>query len=117
MVYSFIVDFKEVNVADIDTLPMLTYLQTELQCQLRHERLNREERVCCLAVGQGSLGAGEALCALSQSSANIFETDFSTQVNDLPDEVRNFRTSTHCDSPSAAETPRSPTPVYDVSFM
>uniref|UniRef100_A0A915BPX1 Uncharacterized protein n=1 Tax=Parascaris univalens TaxID=6257 RepID=A0A915BPX1_PARUN len=88
-------------------------LITELQCQLRHERLNREQRVCCLAVGQGSLGAGEALCALSQSSSNIFETDFSVQVNDLLDEVRNFRTSTHCDSPSAAETPRSPTPFYD----
>lgn len=89
----------------------------ELQCQLRHERLNREERSCCGTLGEGSLGAGEALCALSQSSANLFETGFTAQTIDLPDEVRNFRTSTQCDSPSVAETPRSATSIFDVSFI
>ncbi|KHN70678.1 hypothetical protein Tcan_10216 [Toxocara canis] len=88
---------------------------SELQCQLRHERLSREERACTVALRQDSLGAGEALCALSQSSANLFENDFTTQqqFNDLPDEVRNFRVAARCDSPSAAETPLSSTPAFE----
>uniref|UniRef100_A0A183TYP2 Fibrous sheath-interacting protein 1 n=1 Tax=Toxocara canis TaxID=6265 RepID=A0A183TYP2_TOXCA len=92
---------------------------SELQCQLRHERLSREERACTVALRQDSLGAGEALCALSQSSANLFENDFTTQqqFNDLPDEVRNFRVAARCDSPSAAETPLSSTPAFEVSFV
>ncbi|VDK44006.1 unnamed protein product [Anisakis simplex] len=90
-------------------------LISELQCQLRHERLNREERNCGMAVGEGSLGAGEALCALSQSNANLYDSEFSTQQsNDLPDEVRNFRTANRCESPNvAAETSRSSTPTYE----
>ncbi|VDK28679.1 unnamed protein product [Anisakis simplex] len=71
-----------------------------------------------MAVGEGSLGAGEALCALSQSNANLYDSEFSTQQsNDLPDEVRNFRTANRCESPNvAAETSRSSTPTYEVRF-
>lgn len=90
----------------------------ELRNELRVAQRDVGEHRCCdcctSANDSSAMGAGEALCPLSQSSANFFELDMCAPLSDdLPDEVRNFRVA-HCDTPSVAETPRSSTPAFEL---
>uniref|UniRef100_A0A0N5AR62 S phase cyclin A-associated protein in the endoplasmic reticulum n=1 Tax=Syphacia muris TaxID=451379 RepID=A0A0N5AR62_9BILA len=90
-----------------DSEAIISELQEEITA-LKKSAAEREHYDCYENPGaSGAVGAGEALCALTQSNSDLFNMDLNPQFSDAPDEVRNFRI-THYDS--VVETPRSSSP-------
>lgn len=95
------------------------YLQANLQNQLKNRRYRCTERVndiCCPSCGSLVSGAGEALCALTQSNTNLYGDPSHSQAYEsprTPDEIKNY----HIDyfKRLDKESPRSSTPFFDVS--
>lgn len=83
------------------------FLQIGLQNQLKNNQFREVERmgsVSCPSCGSTIVGAGEALCALTHSNANLYDDSFTTNFNDAPDEVKSFRNK-GCSTPVAASSP------------
>uniref|UniRef100_A0A8R1TPL2 Uncharacterized protein n=1 Tax=Onchocerca volvulus TaxID=6282 RepID=A0A8R1TPL2_ONCVO len=84
-----------------------------LQNQLRNNQYREVERVGnvnCPSCGSTIVGAGEALCALTHSNANLYDDSFISNVSDAPDEVKSFRNK-KCSTPAAAPSPRTCSPA------
>lgn len=93
-----------------DSEVIINELRNEITT-LKKNEADRERYECYDTAGaSGAVGAGEALCTLTQSSADLFNVDLNPQFSDAPDEVRNFRV-THYDTSSIVETPRSSSPL------
>uniref|UniRef100_A0A915Q026 Uncharacterized protein n=1 Tax=Setaria digitata TaxID=48799 RepID=A0A915Q026_9BILA len=83
-----------------------------LQNQLRNNQYREMERngsVSCPSCGSTIVGAGEALCALTHSNANLYDDSFTSNVSDAPDEVRSFRNK-KCSTPAIAPSLRTSSP-------
>ncbi|VIO95865.1 Uncharacterized protein BM_BM6176 [Brugia malayi] len=83
-----------------------------LQNQLRNNQYREIERmgsVSCPSCGSTIVGAGEALCALTHSNANLYDDSFTSNVSDALDEVKSFRNK-RCSTPTAAPSPRTSSP-------
>uniref|UniRef100_A0A0R3RSK6 PEHE domain-containing protein n=1 Tax=Elaeophora elaphi TaxID=1147741 RepID=A0A0R3RSK6_9BILA len=83
-----------------------------LQNQLRNNQYREVERmgsVSCPSCGSTIVGAGEALCALTHSNANLYDDSFTPNVSDAPDEVKSFRNE-RCSTPAAPPPPRISSP-------
>ncbi|VBB29672.1 unnamed protein product [Acanthocheilonema viteae] len=88
-----------------------------LQNQLRNNQYREVERmgnVSCPSCGSTIVGAGEALCALTHSNANLYDDSFTSNISDAPDEVKSFR-SKRCSTPPAAPSPRTSSPSMKVN--
>lgn len=70
--------------------------------------------VSCPSCGSTIVGAGEALCALTHSNANLYYDSFTSNVSDAPDEVKSFRNK-GCNLPAAPPSPRT-SPSIKVFF-
>uniref|UniRef100_A0AAF5Q312 Uncharacterized protein n=1 Tax=Wuchereria bancrofti TaxID=6293 RepID=A0AAF5Q312_WUCBA len=83
-----------------------------LQNQLKNNQYREVERmgsVSCPSCGSTIVGAGEALCALTHSNANLYDDSFTSNISDAPDEVKSFRNK-RCSTPTAAPSPRISSP-------
>ncbi|EFO26772.1 hypothetical protein LOAG_01719 [Loa loa] len=83
-----------------------------LQNQLRNNQCREVERmgnVSCPSCGSTIVGAGEALCALTHSNANLYDDSFTSNISDAPDEVKSFRNK-RCSTPAIAPSPRTFSP-------
>ena len=96
------------------------YLQANLQNQLKNRRYRCTERVndiCCPSCGSLVSGAGEALCALTQSNTNLYGDSSLSQACEsprTPDEIKNFYIDYF--KRHDKESPCSSTPIFDVSI-
>ncbi|MCP9264199.1 hypothetical protein DINM_022215 [Dirofilaria immitis] len=83
-----------------------------LQNQLRNNHYREVERmgnVSCPSCGLTIVGAGEALCALTHSNANLYDDSFVSNIVDALDEVKSFRNK-RCSTPAIAPSPRTSSP-------
>ncbi|VDN01732.1 unnamed protein product [Thelazia callipaeda] len=90
-----------------------------LQNQLKNSQYREAERmgtVCCPSCGSTIIGAGEALCALTHSDANLYEDSFLSNISDAPDEVKSFRIR-RCETPNVAPSPRTSPLMKDVNMF
>ncbi|VDK89642.1 unnamed protein product [Litomosoides sigmodontis] len=107
---------KQLHESDIIILQTIVFLQIGLQNQLRNNQYREVERVGsvnCPSCGSTIVGAGEALCALTQSNANLYDDSFISNVSDTPDEVKSFRNK-RCSSPTAAPSSKTSSSIKGV---